>query len=198
MNGGAATRAIVSARLKKEGAAIVLAACACALLPFFQARDGTTPVAGAAAFGTIIGIFSCFAQRGTGRLGELELCELSAPLFGRELARATALVPCTIVTIALCAYWLATVALGPTSFSAAVLSFFIANAATLVAICATVRRGFARVLYAVLACAVCAAGLVIEKASAVGALAFCVFVGFVALRQYGEALARYDPIAKSL
>jgi hypothetical protein len=25
-------------------------------------------------------------------------------------------------------------------------------------------------------------------------LAFCAIVGFVALRQYGEALARYDPI----
>jgi hypothetical protein len=25
-------------------------------------------------------------------------------------------------------------------------------------------------------------------------LAFCVFVSFFALRQYGEALARYDPI----
>jgi hypothetical protein len=51
-------------------------------------------------------------------------------------------------------------------------------------------------LYVLLACAASAIayalGVVLHVFAA--ELAFCVFVSFFALRQYGEALARYDPI----
>ena len=46
-----------------------------------------------------------------GRFPHLDLCEQGAPLFGRELARARALVPCIIVVLATFAYVAAAAAL---------------------------------------------------------------------------------------
>ncbi len=43
-------------------------------------------------------------QQGPGRFPHLDLCEQCAPLFGRELARAKALVSCAIAVIAAAAY----------------------------------------------------------------------------------------------
>jgi hypothetical protein len=79
-------------------------------------------------------------------------------------------------------------------------------ASTLVALNATVTAGSARVL--ALACAV--ATIVVayilavyadaystKSGDAVGVateLVVCAIIGFIALRQYGESLARYDPI----
>lgn len=196
MKRGAATIAIVTTRLSKERRVLALAAAACALLAYLQRYDDAPArLAGCLVFGTLIGVAVAVLQRGAGRFRELELCEQSAPLFGRELARATALVPCIIVTIALAAYWLVSAAYARPQGFALALTAFAVYAGTLVALCAGVRTGAARVLYVAMACAVPAVsfGLTIAVPTLVP-IAVCALIGFVALRQYGEALARYDPL----
>jgi hypothetical protein len=127
----------------------------------------------------------------------LDLCEQNAPLFGRQLARAKALVPCVAAVLAALAYaaglLLRSTGDVPLAFIVTVAA---ATAATLTALCATIRRGASRLLYIGLAAAASgiAYGLVTTTHSVLAELAFCAIVALVALRQYGEALARYDPI----
>ena len=81
------------------------------------------------------------------------LCEQSAPLFGRELARAKALVPCVIATLAAAAYVLAAEAAGLRDFWPTLLITFSAVIpSTLTALCATIRMGTSSALYVVMAC----------------------------------------------
>lgn len=194
MRRGAATIAIVATRLRKELRVLCFAIVACALLAYLQRYDDSSAqLAGTLVFGTLIGISAALLQRGSGRFQELELCEQSAPLYGRELARATALVPCTLVSAALVAYWIVALFYAETSAAYVALSLIGVNAATLVALSATVRSGLARMICIVLACAVGAAAFGLSKTPAALAVGVCVLFGFVALRQYGEALAKYDP-----
>ncbi len=191
---GAATIAIVTTRMRKEIRSAVLAAAACALLAYLQRYDDAAArLAGALVFGTLTAVVISLLQRGCGRYRELELCEQSAPLYGRELARATALVPCIVVNTALAAYWSVTAFYARPQATAVALSVCACNAAALVAMSATVRSGSARVLYAALACSLPAAAFALAAWPA-AALFFCSLSGFIALRQYGEALARYDPV----
>jgi hypothetical protein len=174
---------------------LLLSAAACALLAYLQRNDDAAArLAGCLVFATLIGIAMSLLQRGAGRLRQLELCEQSAPLYGRELARATALVPCIVVTAALSAYWIvASVYTRPDAVAVA-LSACSAYAATLIAMSATVRTGLARVVYVALACGVPAIAFTLTRWSTALPLIFAIAVGFVALRQYGELLARYDPV----
>jgi hypothetical protein len=196
MKRGAATVAIVTTRLSKERRVLLLAVATCAVLAYLQRYDDAwARLAGCLVFGTLIGIAIALLQRGAGRFRELELCEQSAPLFGRELARATAIVPSLIVTFALSAYWVVSSVYARPDLPTVALTFAAVYAGTLVALCAGVRSGAARILYVAMACAV--PGLAFLFAVAMpGALsvALCASAGFIALRQYGEALARYDPI----
>lgn len=228
MNGSTATIAIVRARLRSQRRLIV-AACAAAVLvgllqPHgiaatydpFEADLATRGVwlAGPMFFCSLLGIFVALAQRGDAHTRMLELCEQSAPLFGRELARAKALVPCVIATLATLAYWLAQFVSGfaaPPAFFVLALAAVLAS--TLVALTATVRSAATGALYVVLAALAtgCAYALAIYADTigpkpprafghyndAIGIateLVFCAVVGFLALRQYGESLARYEPI----
>jgi hypothetical protein len=192
---GGATVAIVSTRLKKELRILVPAAAACALLAYLQRNDDSAArLAGCLVFGTLIGVSVSLLQRGAGRFRELELCEQSAPLYGRELARATALVPCMMVTAGLASYWMVASMYAVPAVPAIALTLAACNAATLVAMSATVRAGAARVLYIALACAVSAVAFELQRRPTGIALVFCVVSGFIALRQYGEALARYNPV----
>lgn len=196
MTRGAATIAIVTTRLAKEWRVLVLCAAACAVLAYFQRYDDTAArLAGCLVFGTLAGIAVALLQRGSGYFRELELCEQSAPLYGRELARATALVPCIIVSAALAAYWLAGALYAPPRPLIVALTIVAVSTGTLVALSAGVRTGIARVLYIALACAVPALtfALAVTRQAPL-ALALCAGAGFIALRQYGEALARYDPV----
>lgn len=192
----AATIAIVTTRLSKEGRVLLLACATCALLAYLQRYDDATArLAGCLVFGTLIGVAVALLQRGAGRFRELELCEQSAPLFGRELARATAVVPCVIVTLALAAYWIVSAAYTPLQFPSIALTALAVYAGTLVALCAGVRTGAARMLYVVMACAVPAVAFALVLTTPVLLpLLLCALIGFIALRQYGEALAHYDPI----
>lgn len=190
-----ATVAIVLTRLQREVPMLCIAAAACALLAYLQRYDNADArTAGCIVFATLAGVACALLMRGFGRHRELDLCEQSAPLFGRELARATALVPCIIATAALAAFWLVAAFYAPANTAGIAVSAICAYAATLTAMCATVRTGFARLLYVVLACGISAAGFVLMQVSVLLPLAFCALAGFIALRQYGEALARYDPV----
>jgi hypothetical protein len=196
MRRGAATIAIVTTRLAKERRVLLLSVAACALLAYLQRYDDAPArLAGCLVFGALAGIAVALLQRGAGRFRELELCEQSAPLYGRELARATALVPSIIVTMSLAAYWgVSAVYARPDATSVAVTAFAV-YAGTLVALCAGVRTGAARLLYLAMACAVPALAFALTLVSpATLPLAVCALIGFIALRQYGEALARYDPV----
>jgi hypothetical protein len=188
--------AIVTARLSKERRVLLLAACTCALLAYLQRYDDAPArLAGCLVFGTLVGVAVALLQRGAGRFRELELCEQSAPLYGRELARATALVPSIIVTLALAAYWLVSSIYVRPELSTIAVTAFAVYAGTLVALCAGVRSGAPRIVYLIMACAVPALAFALTLASAaLLPLAMCALIGFIALRQYGEALARYDPI----
>ena len=196
MRRGAATMAIVTTGLSKERRVLLLAACTCALLAYLQRYDDAPArLAGCLVFGTLVGVAVALLQRGAGRFRELELCEQSAPLYGRELARATALVPSIIVTLALAAYWLVSSIYVRPELSTIAVTAFAAYAGTLVALCAGVRTGAPRIVYLIMACAVPALAFALTFASAaLLPVAMCALIGFIALRQYGEALARYDPI----
>ncbi|MGA8533106.1 MAG: hypothetical protein WB615_03230, partial [Candidatus Tumulicola sp.] len=183
----------VEARVRAERRTVVYA-CAAAAVVGAVAPHG---LAGPVFFSSLLGILIALVQ-GPGRYPHLDLCEQSAPLFGRQLARAKALVPCVVATLATLAYVTAAALAGLRGIPAA---FLIAVAAvipaTLTALSATIRTGPARLLYVVLACAV--SGVAFTLAVFVGSVpaevGFAALVSFMALRQYGEALARYDPVA---
>jgi hypothetical protein len=126
-----------------------------------------------------------------------DLTYFTAPLYGRQLARAHALTatcvaaaaPLTIVCVAFLrnAAW-------PLPSSVAMLAA--AFVAALVALSGTLRQGAAAASYAFLSLA--AGGLIVTLAQA-GVPMYAWFVtavllGFTALRAFGETLARYDPL----
>jgi hypothetical protein len=184
--------AVVAARLYVERH-LVFGGCAAALLAgVAAARAPVVPLVLCSLFGIVIAL----AQT-RGRVPILDRCELSAPLFGRELARALALVPCVAAAIAALAATAGQLVRG-VPLSASVLTILLAApiASALVALSATIRRGWPRVLYVALAGGTSAAAyaLAVSPGSLLVAVAFCGLASYVALRQYGEALARYDPI----
>ena len=189
-----ALRAIVGARLRAERRTLVFACASAAIVGYFA----TQSLAGSMFFCSTIGIAIALLQ-GPGRHAYLDTNERSAPLFGRELARAKALAPVISATIATLVYWIAQFASGfaaPASFL--VLSVACVLAATIVALNATTRSGLGRAIALVLsALTVVAAFLIAKSGGAIGTateLVFCAIVGFIALRQYGESLARYEPL----
>ncbi|HZZ65337.1 MAG TPA: hypothetical protein VFE17_07560 [Candidatus Baltobacteraceae bacterium] len=192
---GQASLAIILARLRRERRVALVAMAGCGLVAYFQRlNDEPARLAAALVFGALTAIVIALLQRGSGRFRELELTELTAPLYGRELARATAAVPCLLLTAAMFAYWTVASVYRTPSLSQVAVAAFSSYAAALVAMCATVRRGIPRTLYIVLACAVAGAAFAIAQNDSALALLFCTICGFTALRQYGEALARYDPV----
>jgi hypothetical protein len=142
--------------------------------------------------------------QGFGRHTYLDLTERSAPLFGRELARAKAVAPIISVTLSTLVYWAAQYLTGfaaPPTFITLALASVIAS--SLVALNATVRRGPPRYAALALAALTVAIAFILavyidpgrsHRGDALGVaseLLFCAVVGFVALRQYGEGLAAY-------
>jgi hypothetical protein len=215
-----AFRAIVGARLRAERRAIGFACAIAAVAAFIQPHGIATITDPLDADVTIrsvwlagpmfvcgtIGIALALIQ-GPGRNTHLDLSERSAPLFGRELARAKAAAPVITATLATLVYWSAQYLTGfaapPTFFVLALASVI---AATLVAINATIRTGTARSAAISLAAATVVACYLISlyadpmtraRSDVIGVtieLLFCAIVSYFALREYGEALARYDPL----
>ncbi|HVR47593.1 MAG TPA: hypothetical protein VMT95_13265 [Candidatus Binatia bacterium] len=187
-----ALTALVAARLYEQRR-IVLYACAAAfVVGLLQPREAAGPVM----FCSFLGILMALAQS-PGRYPHLDRCEESAPLFGRELARAKALVPCIAATLATMAYAAAAFVGGapnaPHTFAIALIAVI---ATTLIALSATLRVGSSRALYVLLAAlaGAVAYALAVAAQSLLAELGFCAVASFLALRQYGEALARYDPV----
>src|SRR5438552_2767266 len=114
------TWAIASTRLQRTGGQVLYAAAAAALFAALQMHsDLGAHALGAALFGSLAGIYLALAQRGR-RMRDLELCEQSAPLFAREIARVTTLVPCVGLIVALAVYWIVTgISSGPRDLAAA-------------------------------------------------------------------------------
>ena len=172
---------------------LVLAACAGALVAGLLAPGGA---AGPVFFCSLLGIGLALAQS-QGLYPHLDRCEQSAPLFGRELARAKALVPCVATGLCVIVYVGAQFARGASDVPLVLaIALSAAVTASLVALSATIRTGPPRALYLLLAAGTSATAyaLAVVESSVLAELAFCVIVAFPALRQYGEALARYDPI----
>lgn len=185
--------AIIEGRLRAQRR-IVAVVCTAAVLVGLIAPRG---IEGPLFFGSLLGIVVALLQ-GPGRHLHLDWCEQSAPLFGRELGRAKALVPCAVALLATLAYCVAGAAIaGPSGFA---LRFGVAAlavvACTLTALSATTRTGSQRWLYVSLAMltSVTAYAFITLADTLPGSIAFCALVSFLALRQYGETLARYDPI----
>jgi hypothetical protein len=184
--------AVLRARLYAQRR-IVFYSCVAAFVAGIVAPDG---LAAPLFLCSLLGITTALAQS-PGLHPHLDSCEQSAPLFGRHLARAKALVPCVAATLAVVVYAVAEAVRGTPDVPATfVIAFGAVVAATLTALSATIRRGASRVLYVALAAgvAVAAYALVSAAHSLLAALCVCAMVTFLALRQYGEALARYDPI----
>lgn len=153
-------------------------------------------LAGPMLFCSALGMISALLQV-AGRDPDLDLCELGAPIFGRELARARALTPCIIATLATFSYWGAQWARGfaaPPSYF--ILAWVTVLAATLVTLSATVRSGPSRWLYVGIAASVTSLcyGLAVYANALAFGMILALAAGFIALRQYGETLARFDPL----
>ncbi len=194
MNRSGATLAIVTARLARSAHAAALSCAACAFLAYLQRYDdASAALAGSLAYGALSGIAAALLQRGIRRFRELELCEQSAPLYGRELARATAMVPCVIALAAVGAYWGISALFRQPNPQDVAVAICGSLSATLVAMCAAVRSGLPRAVYIAICIALSACAFALAHFPG-AAVALCAAAGFIALRQYGEALARYSPL----
>jgi hypothetical protein len=183
-----ALQAIVGERLRAERRTLVFACAGAAIVGYFA----TPTLAGPMFFCSTIGIAIALLQ-GPGRHAYLDTSERSAPLFGRELARAKALAPLVSATVATLVYWLAHFATESVASPVfVVLTVACVLASTLVALNATTRSGFARAAALVSAVATIIVAFVLARSGgAIGVateLLFCAVVSFVALRQYGESL----------
>lgn len=213
--------AIVRGRLHAERRTTAFACAAAAVVGFIQPHGIATItdpltadvatrsvwLAGPMFFCSTIAIALALVQ-GPGRHPHLDTSERSAPLFGRELARAKAIAPGVTATTAALVYWFAQYLSGfaapPTFFLLALASVL---ASSLVALNATTREGAARAACIALAFAITtmayalavyadrAAGYTGDAIGVGCALTFCVLAGFFALREYGESLARAQPAA---
>lgn len=184
--------AVLRARLYAQRR-VIFYACVAALVAGFVQPDG---LAAPLFLCSLLGITTALAQS-PGLHPHLDSCEQSAPLYGRHLARAKALVPCVAATVAVALYAVAQALRGiPNVPATFVFALAAVLAATLTAQSATIRRGAPRVLYIVLAAAVAAGAyaLAVRAHSLLAEVLVCAIVAFLALRQYGEALGRYDPI----
>lgn len=121
------------------------------------------------------------------------------PLYGRELARALSVAPC-LDSLAIPLAVVCGLAVQHRAFeTATATTILVASlAATLVALSASLRTGANAALYVALAVAAEAgvvAPLVFRPAHPlIFTLPLAVLVAFVALRAFGETLARYDPV----
>jgi hypothetical protein len=187
-----ATFAIARRRMSRRfalawGARLAIAAAAGALL-------AGTPQAGAVATALAVAAAPLGATRGI-----RELTFFAMPLYGRQLARAQAIAPCVAAFAVPAGFALGAVLTGRPFTPGTGVAAYLAGAVTaLVAMSAALRDGARAWLYLILAWAcgalVAGAALLAGTTGRTAQLALAVTLGFLALRQFGETLARYDPI----
>ncbi len=202
---GEARVSVVSSTVGRPSFALLQARLYVARRFVFYACVGAAVAAFLAPAGVPFRLFVCGAlgivaalEQTPGTTRHLDRCEQSAPLFGRQLARAKALVPCAAAVAAVALYALVASVRGlHGAGSSGLMSGIAVIATTLVALSASLRTGWSRALYIVAACAVSGTAYGLSISAPYGILvemAFCAIVAFIALRQYGETLARYDPV----
>ncbi|MFN2448233.1 MAG: hypothetical protein ABR508_00360 [Candidatus Baltobacteraceae bacterium] len=189
MKRSAATFAIVSARLRRDGMLLVAAAAVCALLAYLQRHDDRyADLAGALVFATIAACASAMLLHAR-RHRELTLSEEAAPLYGRELARARAILPCVTGALAACAYWAVALFYQPQGAAFIALTAMSATASAMAVLCASVAPGRQRPLFFALGIAAGAISFALCTVPAAGFAAGAA-IAYVTLRHYGEAIAR--------
>ena len=106
--------------------------------------------------------------------------------------------PCTAAVAAVVVYTLVASLRGLNAAAiSGRISVIAVIATTLVALSASLRTGWPRALYIVASYAIGGVAYALGVSAPYGIApetAFCAVVAFVALRQYGETLARYDPV----
>ena len=184
---------ITITRLRAQAPLAAIVVFAFVLLAYVQRFDSSEQrLAGALVFGTLNGIALALLQASHGFARQLQLSELAAPLYGRQLARARALVPCAVVTAALGAYWIVSARYANVPISSVVQAICGVNAATLLALPGCARLGIGRVAFLLAACAAGAGTFLASSAPAAFTAGACVIVGWFALRAYGQTIAGVD------
>lgn len=165
------------------------------LFPRYGDTWGAVPVT---IFSALLGVALASSPAMTRSVHSLLL--FSAPLYGRELARGLAVAPCALALTfplgVLGARLLSGTPGDTLGWNVAPLAAIVAS---LVALSATLRDGWRAALYRALAlgCGLLFATLPFAAPNlrAGLALALAAGLGFLALRAFGETLARYDPIS---
>jgi hypothetical protein len=146
--------------------------------------------------GVAIAVGTTLRRASIARTTELRL--FAAPLYGKEVARAQALVPCAIslaLPLVLLLAYRPGAPLGPNAIAGLALGLV---AATLVALGGTLRVGRNRAIYVAaalaLGCTIALTALVLGRNGLLVGLLVAVVVAYAALRAFGETLARFDPI----
>ncbi len=192
MSEARATVAIALRRMSRRFAATWLLRCGAAALA------GALCPAGPLAFAAAAALAVAAAPLGATR-GIRDLSYFALPLYGRQLARAQAIAPC-VGALAVPLGFGAGAALAGKALSAEhlVALALAAVVAALIAVSAALREGPRAWLYVLLAWG---GGALVAGATQAsgrfGGLApplVAFLVGFIALRQFGETLARYDPV----
>lgn len=185
-----AALAVTQVRLQREAPVIAIAVAACALAGYLQRWiDPQAQLAGALIFGGFVAIASALLQN-VFVLRDLQLSEWSAPFYARQLARATAAVPCIIASAACAAYWGALAVFTLPAAGSVVLSLAAVNAAAVL----TMRAGLpgaSRWFAPALACATLAAAFFGAALPLPATASVEIAIGFFGVRAYGEALSRY-------
>ena len=230
-----ATLAIVGSRLRTLWPLAVLLVALSAGFGWFQQNsisqfvnqndvlldEPTAWLFGPLFYTSALAIVIAYANTRRSKYDIFSFCEESAPLFGRQRARATAIVPLLIV-FACCVAEYAGARVNPNYVTPP--TFFVFDAvgaivAMMIALSVPLRSKWNKGLYVFLAfgaavlCGCIVVSTILFTNDAVQVLmgsdyfaqlndvwgglaevAFAVLIGFIALRQYGEALARYDPL----
>lgn len=210
--GGRATRAIVKWQARREAGpwlqSLVGLVFGLSVLPEY-ARPGHAPQLALALVAVVavgVGGWIVLALR-PGPVDELRsLRYYAAPLYGRELARAHAIVPCArsllypvSIGAGLAIAATLTHAAIPAQAPALLATLALGQPVTaLIVLSGCLRNGRGRALYVAMAalagCTIELLGVRGDPVAVGAAFIGAVALGFAALRAFGETLARYDPL----
>ncbi|MBV8363938.1 MAG: hypothetical protein JO193_05180 [Candidatus Eremiobacteraeota bacterium] len=204
----AATFAIATSRVRMLWpiAAILLVTSGIAGAAIQVLQPLTTRIAANALLTSLMAIIVAYANGAATRNDPFAAVEEAAPLFGRQRARANAIVPAAIVLACAIAQYAGAMwrVNGGFTFVSLAIDAAAALTALPIALSVPLRTPLNGLLYAIFAMAaalLCAAfGSAVgnstqsDLAAVTASIAVAVMIGFLTLRQYGETLARYDPV----